>query len=225
MQRVRATVVAVVATAVVAGTGWAASPRQMRVRDEPNVSGPLAADPELHSCQSKKTSANGEVVAVFRICLQWYRLAPQGETDPEKNYGALWIKARAKAKNGWCARRVKLETVLPSRGTLSKAPRPGKKIELKRGKEMTSSLKVDAQGAAPVAGVVEQSYIVRPGAMRVTFDDDTRVYRMKWEGTSTRAIAFAKGIELRWPDGGDPWVPSPDEAPAIFGRVVQPSVC
>jgi hypothetical protein len=203
-----------------------AAARQMRARDEPSVTGPLEPDPELHSCDSKKTRAEGEVVAAFTICLQWYRLSPEREADPLNDYGALWVRARANSKNGWCATRVKLETTLPSEGTLSKAPRAGSKIEAKRGdKKTTSMLAVDAQGDAPEPGTIEQSYLLRPGTLRVTLRDDTRTYRLRWDGLSRKAVAFATGIELSWPQGGEPWVPNEEEAPAIFGRFLEPGAC
>ncbi|HVM34445.1 MAG TPA: hypothetical protein VM784_03790 [Actinomycetota bacterium] len=226
MTHVRTAAAAIVAISLLAALISPASARQMRARDEPNVAGPLAPDPELHSCDSKKTRAKGKVVAAFTICLQWYRLAPESEADPLNDYGALWVRARANSKNGWCATRVKLETELPAEGTLAKAPRPGRKIEARRGdKETTSLLSVDAQGDAPDPGTIEQSYLVRPGTLRVTFDDETRTYRLKWNGLSRKAVAFATGIELSWPQGGKPWVPNEEEVPAIFGRFLEPGAC
>lgn len=183
----------------------AASARQMTVKDEPTVSGPLEPDPELRACKTTRERSGGEVVAVFKICLQWYRFAPADETDPDKNYGALWIQATVDAKNGWCTRQMKVETVLPKKGTLTKAPRPGKTVRVAGGtKKVTSKLTVDAGGATETPGEIKQSYLVRKGTLRARFKSDANLYRLKWDGNSPKLLAMAKGIELEWPSTGSP---------------------
>ncbi|HVL64187.1 MAG TPA: hypothetical protein VM573_03345 [Actinomycetota bacterium] len=217
-----ARIAALAALSLVVLLGAPAHARQMRVQDEPATSENVAADETLQGCSKKRQRSGGEVVGVFEICVQWYRLDPTTETDPDNDYGAMWVKARVDAKNGWCTRAMKVETVLPEEGALAKAPRPGRKVTVDAGSERTRTrLELDAEGLAAEPGQIRQGYLVRKGTMRSRFNADTRSFRVRWIGGSPHAIAVAKGVELVWESGGAPWVPSPEDGPAVFATFRQ----
>jgi hypothetical protein len=213
----RSRLVAVVTAALLAlpATALGAS-NQMGAGDDPTLKGPLSTRDSLQGCKKEKEKYQGELVANFHICNGYYVFDPEAETDGTYDYGAYWVQGTVNTVNGWCTTKIDTDLDPAGEGVLSRAPKPGTKLSPNRSKRYTTKLTVDAQGAAETKGVIKNTFRVLPGKMR-TIAAGGGILRIRWTGKTGKKLAFAMGLELRWPTGESPPEVSPSMS-AVFRK-------
>ena len=185
---------------------------QLDARDEPVVTGPLAAAGEGRKCRSTKYEHEGEVVARAKICLFLYSFDPAQEDDEANDYGVMWAQTNVDTQGGWCAVTVHTEIYIPSAMPIhNRAPSARKIPETTK---VVSKLTVDADGNAAEEGKVKKRYTLYPEALnRSRKEHDPKagvdVVRVTWNGESSAKLGFVSGLEVSWPKDVGP----PEEVP------------
>ena len=169
---------------------------QMKAGDDPQVTGPLEL--EKKDCQRRTKSFDGELAAVARACLRFYSLTPEGESDADRNYGAIWLQSNLDARNGWCTVGATSDILLP-RGVEVHARVPRGLQEINRVGSRGTKLIVDAKGQAEVPGSIKQEAIAYPKTIRTSMRQEGQVFRLNWKGATAKTLGFPSGIELSWP--------------------------
>ena len=169
---------------------------QMTAGDDPQVSGPLEL--EKKDCQRRTKSFNRDLAAVAKACLRFYSMAPDGESDEDRNYGAIWLQSNLDAKNGWCTLEVTSDILLP-KGVQVHARVPRGVTEISRVRTRATRLQVDAAGAAEEQATIRQEAIAYPRVIRTGIRQDGQVFRLKWKGATAKTLGFPSGLEVSWP--------------------------
>ena len=171
-----------------------AAGEQMTAAEPPVVEGPLT--PQDPRCDRKREIFKGEVAGVAKRCLHFYVYDPASETDFEHDYGVLWLQSSVDGRNGWCASRVNPKIVLPEGlGLHARAPTEGKKVDERS--PMTTELSLDANGSGEPASI-KQEWIAYPQAFSAALTPDNTLFKMNWNGSTSRPLGFAQGIEVSW---------------------------
>jgi hypothetical protein len=172
----------------------AALARQMDARDFPRVSGPLTL--ATKECDRKALRAGGSLAAVVKSCLRFYRFNPARETNPSRNYGAIWLQTNVDGRNGWCATVVKSDIRIPDRSVaLARRPRSNRTA---RPRGHRTFLPVDANDNATSNAFITRWFRFYPRSMRGMMLNEGRKFRTLWYGSAGRKLAFASGVEISW---------------------------
>ncbi|HEX2051390.1 MAG TPA: hypothetical protein VHJ34_12290 [Actinomycetota bacterium] len=198
------------AAAIVLSAAPAAA--QLDATNAPRSRGPVTLE-DKDCKRDVQRAPGGAVMARFALCRWFYRFKPERETNENRDFGAFWIQASVDAENGWCTRWTKADMKLPDKfGML--APKLG--TERRGPQRFTTKLVVDASGDTERPARLQQTFKVFPGKMRA-FKPSKDVYRLRWDGATKRKLAYAYGIEVSYPDGGNPSVVTPSIL-ALFRR-------
>lgn len=188
-------VAAVVLGSALPTAGHTAPATQMDAADQPHVEGPLTL--ENQKCDKKVRSSGGETVAVVKRCLRYYKFDPGSESDAERDFGIVWLQSNVDAKNGWCAKRVASDVLLPE-GLDIVSFKPKGLTEISETREYLTRLPADAGNSASTRGRVSQSWIAYRQKVRGVIRDEGRIFRLKWAGSSAAKLGFASGVQIAW---------------------------
>ena len=180
------------------GLGPAAYARQMGAREAPSVSGPLTQ--RTLKCERKAQREDGKVVVTAKSCIRLYLFSKGKETDPDRNYGVIWLQTNLNAGRGWCASIVKSDIDIPPKA-IAHIRRPRSATRSSR-KSFTTHLRVGARGKAVREGKIVNSFMLYPHTIDGRVAEDGNVFRVVWRGSTRRRLAFASGVEISW--RGDP---------------------
>jgi hypothetical protein len=168
--------------------------------DQPVVEGPISQ--QDMKCDRKQQLDGKDVAAVARRCLRFYRFDKGAETDPERDYGVLWLQSTVDGRNGWCAKEVASKVVLaPGLGLHNHKPDAARKIP--RRTEVETDLSADANGNGQPARV-SQRWIAFPTDYSAAVKDDGSAFTLRWNGHTAAKLGFASGIEISWPADAPP---------------------
>jgi hypothetical protein len=168
------------------------------------VDGPLVE--QSGQCASDKPrSDSGEIEAVAKACIRFYKLDDADETNPARDYGVLWLQTGVDARAGWCIYSAVADIVLPT-DTSFEAQVPPRLTEIKTKRDLTVHLNVDAGGMIDTPASVEQTIVAYPDAIRTVRANDGDAVRLRWKGHTRGALAFVAGAEISW----DPVVGPPN---------------
>jgi hypothetical protein len=213
----RMRMVALVAAGLVALPALAVgAPKQMDAASKPTLTGPVSTTPPLQDCNKKPEREGGEIVARFHICNGYYVFDPDDESDTANDYGAYWVQGTVDSMNGWCTRQIRTFLERGADFITARAPKPGKKLSPNKTRKFTTKLTVDAQGAATTDGVIKNNWLVLPGKLKSSLLRAGK-FRLEWTGKTDRKLAFAMGVELKWPEGDSPPQIDPSMA-AVFQK-------
>jgi hypothetical protein len=148
-------------------------------------------------CDRKKQLDGETVAAVARRCLRFYRFDMGAESDPEHDYGVLWLQSTVDGRNGWCATEVASKVVLPP-GLGLHNHKPDAKRQQARRTEVTTDLSADANGTGQPARV-SQRWIAFPTGYSAALKSDDSAFTLRWHGDTDHKLGFASGIEISWP--------------------------
>ena len=179
-----------------------AATTQMDAADDPQVSGEL--DLQTDECRRQQERFKKEVVAAGKTCLRIYTFDPSAETDPDRNYGVVWLQSNVNARRGWCAAEVFSDVDLPS--DIRVETREPRSMELKRKKVYETALTVTAAGNASDAAddtTIKQTQILYPQTIKSRVRRRGNVFRLKWSGLKDEKLGFASGAEVSWADTAD----------------------
>ena len=181
--------------------GTAAPATQLDANEAPDHEGPLTLSDTR--CDRKTRKNEGEVVAVIKRCLFFYRFDESAEGDAEYDYGVAWLQSNVDARNGWCAKRVASDVLLPE-GVGVHAFDPKGPTEIDSIRKRTTRLTADAAGMATEPARVTQDWIAYPARVKGLYRDQDGVFRVKWVGSTKAKLGFAGGVEISWPPGAPP---------------------
>ncbi len=171
---------------------------QLDAREAPNVSGPL-----IHtggSCDAGRERAGGQVVVVLRACSDVYGFKAGKETDPNRDYEVIWLQTSVEPRNGFCATDVTSTLKVPKGTRIErKAPRYKRTDERIRYK---TRLVARAGGSAVRRGVVKQKFGLLPRVLDPTVRG--RTFTLEWRGRTSKALGFAMGVEISYPENNPP---------------------
>ncbi|MGH2755554.1 MAG: hypothetical protein ACRDLB_14140, partial [Actinomycetota bacterium] len=186
MSTLRRIIAIVCTTLLVAAAPGAADDRD--ASDPPRTSGPLIGSP--FGCEDAGDAEPGETV--MQSCSWSYDLVP-AESNAGEDFSVYWMQLEIDPGKGWCARDVFFELTAPSDGRIVSAvpAEGGKQI---RNRASVTRLAVDAEGAAPVPGSVEQDVVLPKGRTKVSVSEEGYSYR--WRGNSSDKIVVAIGIQM-----------------------------
>lgn len=156
----------------------------------PATSGPLLPSPTDPSCDRypvMKRDLGSPTVAVVTSCSWFFGYAPWFETDPGRDYFALWTQVEVDPKPGFCVDRIAVTRSIPDAEVTEVAP--GSRVEA----ASDVSLRVDAAEHGLQDAMIEQSDVVTAGVLRGTAQTDGARYL--WEGRSKRPVFLAAGLE------------------------------
>ena len=163
--------------------------------ESPNVSGPLT--PGYKDCTTQRTQSDtGEVGIVTKKCIRLYEYDSSKEDNPNRDFGVAWVQTELTPKNGWCLKQATSGVLNNDNRILRKAP--GKGFRVSRSKRVTTKLVATAGGAASNDAVVKQTFPMKPGRVRLTTDFNGKYFKLIWEGSTQKPVAFALGIEVWW---------------------------
>ncbi len=178
----------IVALALVAGLSLPAEPvaaATADASDSPRVSGPLLGTPL--GCEDNGPSGPGELSG--QSCTWSYELAP-AHTNATEDFSVLWTQMEIDPGTGMCAQRIEFELRLSGgERIVSAAP-----TTAAAARGSVTKLVVDADGAAPVPGQIEQDVAPPPGRVRIEVGD--RRYSYTWTGRSRHKVMIAVGIQF-----------------------------
>jgi hypothetical protein len=182
------------------GPALPAPAEQLAATDQPVVEGPIAQHDM--KCDRKLQLDGKEVAAVAKRCLRFYRFDTGAETDPERDYGVLWLQSTVDSRNGWCARQVASKIVLaPGLGLHSH--KPDETTNVSRRKEVTTDLSADANANGQPARI-SQRWIALPNVFDALVKKDDSAFTLTWRGDTSKKLGFASGIEISWPADAPP---------------------
>jgi hypothetical protein len=191
---------AVVVLALV-GLAPPAHARQIDARDRPSVSGPLTR--VIKQCtRERRRAPSGVVIAVAKNCVFFYSFNPARETNPRRDYGAIWLQTTLDAKRGWCAATTKSDIRVP-RGSIPHARRP-QAVRTGRRHWHRTVLVVDASDNALRNGRIARWFVLFPRVLRGNTLDGGRLFRSVWRGSTARTVASASGLEISWRQAAGP---------------------
>ncbi|HYI44664.1 MAG TPA: hypothetical protein VE174_04290 [Actinomycetota bacterium] len=181
-------------------TGNAATPEQLAATDQPVVEG--AVSQHDMKCDRKQQLDGKEVAAVAKRCLRFFRFDTGAESDPERDYGVLWLQSTVDGRNGWCAQQVASKIILaPGLGLHNH--RPGETTNISRRKEVTTDLAADANGNGQPARV-SQRWVAYPRVFDALLNKNHTAFTLNWRGDTGKKLGFASGIEISWPADAPP---------------------
>ncbi|MDQ3958035.1 MAG: hypothetical protein M3273_06900 [Actinomycetota bacterium] len=192
--------VLIVCLAVLGGSPAHAG-KQLSVRDEPEVSGPL--DLAGKQCDSQMLKANGRPVLKVAFCIYLYAFDPLFEIDLERDYGVVWAQASFDAMKGFCTTALSYYIEV-SPGTEIYERTPPQEIKSTKRAPLGVQVNAVAGGAAIERGLVSQQFQLLPGKMTPTGEDGEPRVGVAWSGRTPEKLAFATGAEIGWP-----WLSSP----------------
>lgn len=176
--------------AMLAGLMAPASPAHAQQADAsraPRSSGPLIG--AGFDCEDNESPKAGGMNA--QACGWMYQLAP-AETNLAEDISAYWVQIEIDPGRE-CAKLIEFDLSLPDDMRVISAaaeksrrvPKPGSKLV---------ELTVDAEGAAPLPGHLEQDVAVAPGREKVALRAHSYSYR--WIGNSRDKVVVAVGVEF-----------------------------
>ncbi len=187
--------IAVLLAAGLALGGTATAATQMDASDEPQVEGPLTL--ENMKCERRVEKARKQTAGVIKRCLRFYRLDPAAESDGDRDYGVVWLQSNVDGRNGWCAKSVASDIVLPDAVDLH-TRRPKGVTEVAERKRYRTRLVAQASGTSDDPATIRQTWTAYPKRFRGRVRDEGRIFRLKWRGSSEAKLGFASGIEVSW---------------------------
>jgi hypothetical protein len=149
----------------------------------------------------------GDLVARVRLCYRVFLFDPDSEDNENRDYGVIWLQSNVDAQPGWCTTAVRT-SALVSEGGKGHDFSPSEKITANGRKRVKRTLKVDAEGNAAQNARVTQSFVLFPKSVVPTLKKgvDHR-FKLTWNGSTARNLAFATGLEISWPSaGGSPQI-------------------
>lgn len=177
-----------------------ASPTQMGAGDKPQKWGELALSAQKCGRRVEKKEGSDQVIGVGRSCLYFYQFDPADETDASNDHGIVWVQTTFDARNGYCARKVHSDVVLPA-GVAHYSFVPAKPLETRQREAVTVKLLTNAQDQSSQKGVVRQEFILYPSTATAgvkQLKNDRNRFRLTWSGSSQRKLGFASGIQVSW---------------------------
>lgn len=156
--------------------------------DPPRTSGPLVGSP--FGCDDNGPAKPHETRG--QACSWAYDLVP-AQTNATEDFSAYWVQIEVDPGKHWCVKEVSFKVTAPNHVRIVSAV-PARGHRIARAKGMTSRLVVDAEGTAPVPGVVSQGLSTTPG--RTTVDVGHRRYSYRWRGNSADKLGVAIGLQL-----------------------------
>ncbi len=184
------------------GTVPALPAEQMDAADDPRVEGSLTLTDE--KCDRKSRTSGKKTVAVIERCLWFYELDPSVDNDSEHDYGIVWLQTNVDGRNGWCAKRVASDILLPASQLRLHDYKPKRRRTIDSPQRYVTRLKADAEGSASEPARVVQNWIAYPERVRGVLRREGEVFRVKWSGTTRAKLGFAGGIEISWAAGAPP---------------------
>ncbi len=180
--------------------------RQMRVRDEPKIVGETdTLDLVSRRCGRQEKKYGGAVIAVARSCLYFYEFDSSDESDASSDYGIVWLQTSLNPADGWCALKVNSNVRLHEEVTpYEDATAPAEALTTESKQEVAVMLMTTARDNSESEAGVEQSFILYPKSATPILKEiektpqDDRLFRLQWQGSSGRTLAFASGIEISW---------------------------
>lgn len=175
--------------------------------NKPVTRGPIVHDGSTYSgrdCGSDSASFGGEVVARYKTCSFFFRFNPANETNPDRDYGVLWLQSHVNPTNGWCASKVttKLELSLGSGRRVDKATERTSRPSSP--KTIRQRLKVTANGMTTTPGVVRKSFKVFRHVWSSDYLRAKDTLKLFWDGATRRTVGSAGGVAISWPAAGGP---------------------
>ena len=159
-----------------------------KASDPPHVSGPLIGS--QHSCAQHEAPQPSQIVV--QSCSWIYRLAPL-HTRPSEDYEAYWVQLEIDPGRQTCAGKIVFRLSVP-RDARILSTTPNHSSLFRSPRTTALSLEVDANGAAPIPGVIRQTFLQRRRYVRVRSDHHQYVYT--WWGRSRQTVMAAIGMEL-----------------------------
>jgi hypothetical protein len=193
--------ITVVIGAAVSAPATAGKRRQLSAKQAPQVSGPLE---QINSrCKEQKERFRDEVVATGRSCIRIYSFAPASEDDAGRDYGVAWLQSTLDPERGWCGLDVHSDITLPNDVAVT-AKTPRRRSEFNEKTFRRTRLKPDADGNASEAAAISQGAFFYPRLLTRKMRSNGGIYRLAWDGSSNRKLAFVSGVELSWPSDNPP---------------------
>lgn len=173
---------------------------QMGAKKDPRVRGELELVARKCGRRVEKKPNSDQTIGVGVSCLFFYQFDPADETDTSRDHGVVWIQTTFDAMNGYCARRVDSDVVLPE-GVGPHSFAPPKKLETQQRKAMTVKLTTNAQGNSMLKGSVAQTFDLYPNSAAADVKElknGKSRFRLEWTGATDKKLGFASGIQISW---------------------------
>ncbi len=172
-------------------------------------------------CDGRSIRNDGTVVAVADSCSFAFMLPSIQETDPNLDYGAVWVQSGVNPRGAGCAKRVATSIAVPDGATLLSVATPSGVGSRRRVVE--TALTVGDAQLTTDSPTIRQSFFAYPRNMRLVEAGDGETRRLVWEGSTKATLAFAFGLHIAWdPEMGPPSIPTPS---SIAARVVKDRTC
>ena len=171
--------------------------RQMDAADDPQVTGELEL--QTDECRRQHEEYEGDTVATGKTCLRIYTFDAGAETDPDRNYGVVWLQSNLNSQRGWCGAEVTSDVDLPQ--DIRVESRVPKAVDISRTKTYETSLTSTAGGNAGETAAettIKQSQILYKRSIKTRIISETNIFRLKWLGMENNKLGFASGAEISW---------------------------
>jgi hypothetical protein len=189
----RGLVTSVIVTLLLApGAAQAQEPDASR---PPRASGPLVSLSQ--GCEDDGPPESGSFSV--QSCWWTYDLVP-AESDIDEDFMVHWQQMELQTTGRTCARAIHFQLTIPAGYRIvSTAPAVGR-ARVRDGQALVA-LEVDGDGAAPIAGAIEQDVLYGPG--RITVNTTGRRFVGKWHGNHRGKVMVAFGVQIARPAVGD----------------------
>ena len=171
---------------------------QLDARERPRITGPLAFVSK--DCERRVNRVGGRVIATSRSCLRLYAFDPARENNTSRNFGVAWMQSNVDARRRWCVKEARSVIGFP-RNVRVLGTTPGDR-DASRTHLIRARLHID--NAAEQAATIQNAFRLYPRLLRTRTMNDGTSFRATWRGSTRRALGFALGVELSWPEGAGP---------------------
>ena len=164
---------------------------QLGARKPPFIDG--STEQVAAACNEQRKRVNGDVVSVAKGCSFGFLLA--SESDPNKDYGAVWAQTTVNPRRGWCVVRTTTSLAAPD-GSVTGDVSPSADREIGRQRTLRTMLIFGPQTGQSTAAYLEQTYLAYPGSL--TSAEDATHPTVVWRGKTRRTVANVLGAEVAW---------------------------
>ena len=195
-----------VAVATVMLTGLLSGPAsagQISAKDDPKASDNLTLGGR--KCATQRDKKDGTVVAVIHTCQRFFLLDTEAEDDANRDYGVFWLQSTLDPADGWCARSVASDMLLPS-GLKIVSTTPATGVKIDSAQRIKTEISVNADGHASSPGSVSKASRVYPETLSPTVKKvkGKTKFRLTWTGSNSHVLALVSGAQVSWTTADGP---------------------